>query len=79
MRVPCRKSPLNGTRTDNQRTGERHLRIAVAEFVKHYHRERNHQGIGNELIDRDLDGSQGEVKCRERLGGLLKYYYRAAA
>ena len=42
------------------------------------HGERNHQGIGNELIEaRDL-ASSGEVHCRERLGGLLKYYYRAA-
>jgi putative transposase len=30
--------------------GERHLRRTIAEFVAHYHRERNHQGIGNELI-----------------------------
>ena len=43
----------------------------------HYHGERNHQGIGNELIEaRDL-GSSGEIHCCERLGGLLKYYYRA--
>jgi hypothetical protein len=32
--------------------GERHLRRALAEYVTHYHRERNHQGLGNELIDR---------------------------
>ena len=31
--------------------GERHLRLTVAEFVAHYHGERNHQGLGNELID----------------------------
>ena len=31
--------------------GERHLRRTIAEFVAHYHAERNHQGIGNELID----------------------------
>ena len=30
--------------------GERHFRRAVAEFVAHYHCERNHQGLDNELI-----------------------------
>ena len=32
--------------------GERHLRRTLAEFVAHYHGERNHQGLDNELIDR---------------------------
>jgi hypothetical protein len=32
--------------------GERHFLRAVAEFVAHYHRERNHQGLGNRLIER---------------------------
>ena len=31
--------------------GERHLRRTIAEYVEHYHRERNHQGLANELID----------------------------
>jgi hypothetical protein len=47
--------------------------------VAHYHGERNHQGLGNELIapeTRPLRGTQ--VRCRERLGGLLRYYHRAA-
>jgi hypothetical protein len=45
----------------------------------HYHRERNHQGLGNELID-GVEGRHhgGRVQRRQRIGGLLTYYYRAA-
>ena len=60
--------------------GERHLRRTLAEFVAHYHGERNHQGLGNELIDvpqSDLPVS-GPVRRRQRIGGVLSYYYRAA-
>ena len=59
--------------------GERHLRRTIAEFVTHYHAERNHQGIGNELIQPlgRADG-QGRVCRRQRIGGVLNYYYRAA-
>jgi putative transposase len=59
--------------------GERRLLCALAEFVAYYHGERNHQGLGNELImpeTRPLPGTH--VGCRERLGGLLRYYHRAA-
>jgi len=59
--------------------GERHLRRAVTEYTEHYHLERNHQGIGNELIERPNEAAHGRVECRERLGGMLKYYYRRAA
>jgi hypothetical protein len=31
--------------------GERHLRVAVKEYAEHYHVERNHQGLENELIE----------------------------
>jgi putative transposase len=59
--------------------GERHLRRTLAEFLVHDHRERNHQGLGNELIDR-VGGQHhcGSVRRRQRIGGLLSYYYRAA-
>ena len=58
--------------------GERHLQRAIRQYLEHYRRERNHQGIGNELIESaDLAGV-GDVRCRERLGGLLNYYHRAA-
>ena len=61
--------------------GEESLRRAISEFVAHYHRERHHQGLGNRLIDPEDSGgaTAGEVHCRERLGGMLRYYYRAAA
>jgi transposase InsO family protein len=60
--------------------GERHLRKTIAEFVAHYHGERNHQGLGNALIDPvPPQRVRGPVHRRERLGGLLRYYYRTAA
>jgi putative transposase len=59
--------------------GERHLRRALHEFVEHYHCERNHQGLGNELIDgMPPRGGDGPIGRRQRLGGLLNYYARAA-
>jgi transposase InsO family protein len=60
--------------------GGRHLRRVIGEYVEHYHRERNHQGIGNRLIDRDSSarGTGGPIECHERLGGMLRYYARAA-
>jgi putative transposase len=61
--------------------GEDSLRKGIAEFVSHYHLERNHQGLGNRLImpEKINPRHQGAVECRERLGGTLRYYYRAAA
>lgn len=57
--------------------GESHLRHAVHEFVDHYHRERNHQGMGNQLLEENTsDSSTGPIECDERLGGLLRYYHR---
>jgi transposase InsO family protein len=59
--------------------GERHFRRAVAECVEHYHRERNHQGLGNTLIvGPPAINAAGRVRRRPRLGGLLNYYQRAA-
>jgi hypothetical protein len=61
--------------------GDVSLRKAVGQFVEHYHQERNHQGLGNRLIEPGVGVGRvaGEVACRERLGGLLQYYYRDAA
>jgi len=61
--------------------GETHLRRSINGYLSHYLIERNHQGLDNDLIEPDetADRVVGEIKCRERLGGLLKYYYRDAA
>ena len=59
--------------------GERHLRRTIAEYVEHYHRERNHQGIENTLIaGAPATDLVGRIRRRPRLGGLLNYYDRAA-
>ena len=59
--------------------GEHSLRRAIREFVTHYHQERNHQGLGNRLIVSDsVSKTSGTIRRRERLGGMLNYYYRAA-
>ena len=59
--------------------GERHLRLTIYEFVAHYHRERNHQGVGNRLLIRQRRGRVDQpVQRRSRLGGLLNFYIRSA-
>ena len=61
--------------------GENSLRRALREYLEHYHAERNHQGKGNVLLfpQREQPEGEGDVRCRERLGGMLKFYYRDAA
>ena len=93
VRLPARSPNLNAFAERFVRTikescverlvliGEGSLRRAVREFVDHYHHERNHQGLDNRLI-RPLftaGHAHGPIHCRQRLGGMLKYYYRTAA
>ncbi len=61
--------------------GEASLRRALREFGEHFHHERNHQGLANRIIDAgdEVGRKDGELSCRPRLGGLLRYYYRDAA
>jgi hypothetical protein len=63
--------------------GEASLRHVLSEYLVHFHRERNHQGKGNVLLfplnRQPAPSSDRSVRCRERLGGLLKYYHREAA
>jgi putative transposase len=61
--------------------GRKSLERALKEYTAHYHHERNHQGLENQIIDPDENLGQmiGDIHCRERLGGMLQYYYRDAA
>jgi len=62
--------------------GEASLRHALTQYVAHFHHERNHQGKGNVLLFPPVSQAierAGPIQCRERLGGLLKYYAREAA
>jgi hypothetical protein len=62
--------------------GERALWKALAQYDAHYHHERNHQGKENVLlmpVSSHVGQQEGRIHCQERLGGLLKYYYREAA
>jgi homeodomain-containing protein/integrase-like protein len=63
--------------------GEKSLLKTLQEYLIHYHEERNHQGKKNKLLfpnkDFNPEKKQGHIKCRSRLGSVLKYYYRSAA
>jgi len=60
--------------------GRNALERALREYRLHYLGERNHQGLDNSLLEPFLyDVSGPKVECRERLGGLLRFYHRAAA
>ena len=63
--------------------GEASLRRVLREYLTHFRQERNHQGKGNVLLfplnRQSAPSSDRSVRCRERLGGLLKYYHRQAA
>jgi transposase InsO family protein len=61
--------------------GEASLRRALSAYVAHYHSERNHQGLGNRLLEpiANVGSTNDPIHCRERLGGMLNFYYREAA
>ncbi len=61
--------------------GKKSLRYVLREYLAHYHHERNHQGLDNTIPfpNKTVGTNTGKIKKQERLGGLLKYYYRAAA
>ena len=61
--------------------GERTLYYTIQQYLAHYHHERNHQGLDNQLIAQEeaVSCQTGHAVRRERLGGLLSYYHREAA
>jgi transposase InsO family protein len=61
--------------------GVNSLHRSLAQYVQHYHRERNHQGLENEIIQSgsEVGVTHGRILRRQRLGGMLNYYYRPAA
>ena len=61
--------------------GENMLRNTMRQYLEHYHHEKNHQGLGNGILqpDDEVGRIAGKIECRERLGGILRYYYRDAA
>jgi putative transposase len=61
--------------------GEDALSYTIQRYLSHYHAERHHQGLANQLItpEPDLGSHSGQVRRRDRLGGLLRYYYRDVA
>lgn len=93
VRLPARSPNLNAHAERFVRTikdectnrliffGDRSVYRAVVQFLGFYNRERFHQGMGNELLTpAPLPASMnGRLVCRERLGGLLRYYSRQAA
>lgn len=61
--------------------GDKSLRSAVPQYLEHFHSERNHQGLDNRIIkpSEEVGRREGAIPCRERLGGMLKYYFRDLA
>lgn len=61
--------------------GEDHLRRVVGEYLEYYQGERNHQGLDGRIIEprSEVGAAVGKVRRRQRLGGMLNYYYRDAA
>jgi hypothetical protein len=74
--APSKKKPLNSMLM----LGERSLHYDIQQYLVHDHTERNHQSLGNYLIAPELgvERHTGQVVRRERLSGLLRYYYREA-
>lgn len=61
--------------------GQASLQHAMRHFMAHYHAERNHQGLGNRLVQPEVAAPSHRhcVQRRQRLGGMLNYYHHAAA
>jgi transposase InsO family protein len=92
LKLPARSPSLNAFSERWVKTGksevldkqvlfdQKSLRYVLREYTVHYHNERNHQGLDNTIPfpSDEVGNYDGNIKCKERLGGLLKYYYRDA-
>ncbi len=63
--------------------GTGHLDHLTGEYLEHYNTERPHSEIRHRVavaseMPMRLCGGKGAVRCRTRLGGVLRSYYRAA-
>jgi len=60
---------------------EEALVLTIQQYAAHYHHEHNHQGVDSRILEpgKEVGQEHGPIECRERVGGLLKYYYRRAA
>jgi hypothetical protein len=81
LRQMLGKRRLQFTDAQRKRLGTASLDRALKEYEAHALHERNHQGVGNEIIQPHpgLGSTTGVVVRRERLGGILSYYHRRAA
>jgi putative transposase len=63
--------------------GEPSLEHAVTQYLAHYHGERTHQSKDNKILfpthPSDPASRDGPIRCRKRLGGMLRFYYKEAA
>jgi putative transposase len=60
--------------------GQASLRHAIAQYLIHYHGERNHRGLENRIPEPNFGRESGQqINRRIRLGGMLSYYHRLAA
>ena len=65
---------------ESRTAGQASLLHALTQYMTHYHGERNHQGLGNRVLQPlDIGEPYGAVRRRQRLGGMLSYYRRQAA
>jgi transposase InsO family protein len=62
--------------------GRRHLEHVLRTYTTHYNRERPHRGLAllsPDPTSAELQSSAAAIKRRDRLGGLIHEYHRAAA
>jgi hypothetical protein len=65
---------------NTQQADTKRQRLVAALEHREADRVPNHQGLGNRLIMEKGPGPEsGAIACRQRLGGMLSYYYRQAA